>query len=159
MSTIQLKKVTKRIGYMKKDMVLTSNVRYSTIKASDLISYASENSGISRANMAAAFYAIEQQLYQFLCNGHSLQLGSLGTFYISTNAHAVEVGEEKEAGAAAVYRLSVQFRQSKKLHDHLTSNVGLLTEKSGVQATDSNDNKDGGTTTPGTGGGMVEDQP
>lgn len=128
MSQINLKTRQQRIGYRSSDELyyLTSPVVYSKITTEMLVNYASENSGIPKAQMASAFYAISQQIEQFLFNGHSLELSNLGCFYISTKAHAAK--EKENAGAKAVYRLSVQFRQSKKLRDLINSNITLVSE-------------------------------
>ena len=107
-------------------MYVTSPEIYSKITADQIIAYASENSGIAKAQMASSFYALNQTVEQFLLNGHSLELLNLGSLYLSVNAKAVE--EEKNAGAKAVKRISVKFRQSKKLRDLINSNVQLVSE-------------------------------
>lgn len=126
MSQINLITRHQRIGYMGEEKYyLTSSMTYSTITTEELVKFASENSGMPKAQMAAAFYAIAQQIEQFLFNGHSLEISDLGFFYLSVNARAVT--EQSEAGAKAVKRISVQFRQSKKLREKLNSNVALVT--------------------------------
>jgi len=128
MAQIQLKTRLSRLALTNENKYFTSAVRYSTISQDDLVKYASENSGLSKANMAAAFYAIAQQIEQFVCNGHGIQLGHLGTLYITTRAKAVD--SEREAGAEAVYGLNVRFRQSKYLREHLNANITLNTIES-----------------------------
>ena len=131
MSQINLKMRKQRIGYKGNELYyLTSPVTYSKISTEMLVNYASENSGIPKAQMAAAFYAIAQQIEQFLFNGHSLELSNLGCFYISARAAAVT--EKSEAGAGAVTRLCVKFRQSKKLRDMINSNVTLTSNAENV---------------------------
>ena len=107
-------------------MYVTTPEIYSKITADQIIAYASENSGIPKAQMASSFYALNQTVEQFLLNGHSLELLNLGSLYLSVSAKAVE--EEKNAGAKAVKRVSVKFRQSKKLRDLINSNVQLVSE-------------------------------
>lgn len=113
MSTIIIKKNLQRVGYAKADKYITSPVRYSTISTDDLLKYASSNSGIPKAQMMAAFYAISQQVEQFILNGHTLQIGDLGYFFLSAKTKATDV--ETEAGVDAVEKLSLKFRQSKKM--------------------------------------------
>jgi predicted histone-like DNA-binding protein len=115
MAKIQVKTRKTRIAILDADKYVTSAVRYSTLSQDDLINLAAENSGISKANMAAAFYAITQQIEQFVCNGHGLELGRLGTFYISTKAKAADTAED--AGIGALVSVAVKFRQSKNLRD------------------------------------------
>ena len=82
----------------------------------------------------------------------------LGYLYLSVNAKAVET--EDEAGAKAVKRISVKFRQSRKLRDKINSNVQLVNALTGKQSSSSesqgdNNTGNGGTATnpsnPGTG--------
>ena len=109
---------------MDTELFLTSSEHYSQIGAEEIIEYSSENSGIPKAQMASAFYALNQQIRQFLLNGHSLELPLLGSLYLSVNAKAAET--EEEAGAKAVTRISVKFRQCKKLRELINSNVHLV---------------------------------
>lgn len=160
MGQINLKTRQQRIAYKEdnKEYFLTSPEQYSRIDAQQIIEYSSENSGIPKAQMASAFYALNQQVEQFLLNGHSLELLNLGYLYLSVNAKAVET--EDEAGAKAVKRISVKFRQSRKLRDKINSNVQLVNALTGKQSSSSesqgdNNTGNGGTATnpsnPGTG--------
>lgn len=145
MGQINLKKRQQRIAYMDAELFLTSSEHYSQIGADEIIEYSSENSGIPKAQMASAFYALNQQIRQFLLNGHSLELPNLGFLYLSVNAKATET--EEEAGAKAVTRVSVKFRQCKKLRELINSNVHLvntLTEKEKESSDSQNDDDNGG---------------
>lgn len=123
MSLIKVKTRLATIGFNKTQKYVTSPVRYSNITVDDLIKFASENSGISKANISASFFAIQQQIEQFVCNGHGIVLGNLGTFYVSTRCKAAD--EVKDAGASSVKSLAVRFRQSKKLRTLLNNNTLL----------------------------------
>lgn len=125
MGTIKLQTRLQRVACVNKNLYLTKALSYSKITLEQLIDYASENSGIPKAQMAASFYAISQQIEQFVLNGHSLELGTLGSFYLSTEAKASET--EEGAGADAVERFSLKFRQSKRLRDLLTRSITLDT--------------------------------
>ena len=125
MAQILLKTNYRKLGILDEKKYLTTALRYSTISVDDLIKYAAENSGLSKANVAAVFYALAQQIEQFACNGHSIQLGKLGTLYLTANTKAADT--EKEAGANAVESLCIRFRQSKYLRDMVNSNVSLST--------------------------------
>lgn len=162
MGQINLKKRQKRIAYMDAERFVTSSEHYSQIGADEIIEYSSENSGIPKAQMASAFYALNQQIRQFLLNGHTLELPNLGFLYLSVNAKATET--EKEAGAKAVTRVSVKFRQCKKLRELISKSVHLvneLTEKED-ESSDSQDANGGGTTpdpNPGDNGGGTTPDP
>lgn len=147
MSLIKVKTRLATIGFNKTQKYVTSPVRYSNITVDDLVKFASENSGISKANIAAAFYAIQQQIEQFVCNGHGIVLGNLGTFYISTRCKAAE--DVKDAGASSIRSLAVRFRQSKKLRSMLNSNTLL----EGVEFEKDTEEEDEQTNTPSGGSG------
>lgn len=158
MGQINLKTRQQRIAYKDddKEYFLTSPEQYSRIDADQIIEYSSENSGIPKAQMASAFYALNQQVEQFLLNGHSLELLNLGYLYLSVNAKAVET--EEEAGAKAVKRISVKFRQSKKLRDKINSNVQLVNALTGKQqdSTSASQEGNGSSDNTGNGGGSNE---
>ena len=138
MGQINLTSQLKRIAYKDANLYVTSSDTYSKITSEQLIELLCENSGIPKAQMISALYALNQSVEQFLLNGHSLELLNLGCLYLSVNAKAVE--EEEKSGAKAVKRVSVKFRQSKKLRDLINSNVQLvceLTKKSNETSTDS----------------------
>lgn len=138
MGQINLKTRQQCLGYKKEqEFFLTSSETYSRIDCETLIRFCSENSGIAKAQMSAAFYALCQQMEQFLLNGHSLELLNLGTLYLTVKAKATET--EEEAGAKAVKRISVKFRQSKKLRDLINSNVKLVSALTDSKSTGSLD--------------------
>ena len=153
MGQINLKTRHQRIAYMDSKFFLTSSEHYSQIGAEDIIEYSSENSGIPKAQMASAFYALSQQIRQFLLNGHTLELPNLGSLYLSVNAKAAET--EEEAGAKAVTRISVKFRQCKKLRELINTNVHLVNMLTAKEDNPSNSQNGGGQQTggnPSTGG-------
>ena len=154
MAQILLKTNYRKLGILDEKKYLTTALRYRTISVDDLIKYAAENSGLSKANVAAVFYALAQQIEQFACNGHSIQLGKLGTLYLTANTKAADT--EKEAGANAVESLCIRFRQSKYLRDMVNSNVSLSTIN--LQDLEDNnesedDDEDGGNDSGNTDGG------
>ena len=154
MAQILLKTNYRKLGILDEKKYLTTALRYSTISVDDLIKYAAENSGLSKANVAAVFYALAQQIEQSACNGHSIQLGKLGTLYLTANTKAADT--EKEAGANAVESLCIRFRQSKYLRDMVNSNVSLSTIN--LQDLEDNnesedDDEDGGNDSGNTDGG------
>ena len=154
MAQILLKTNYRKLGILDEKKYLTTALRYSTISVDDLIKYAAENSGLSKANVAAVFYALAQQIEQFACNGHSIQLGKLGTLYLTANTKAADT--EKEAGANAAESLCIRFRQSKYLRDMVNSNVSLSTIN--LQDLEDNnesedDDEDGGNDSGNTDGG------
>lgn len=123
MGVINIKKTNRVLSLTGENRYFTTAVRYSTIKTDELIDYVCENSGLAKAQMAASFYAILQQLEQFVMNGHSIELGNLGTLYLSVNAKAME--KEEDAGASAIERIVVKFRQSARLRKTLNKKISF----------------------------------
>lgn len=124
MGQINLKKRQQRIAFKDSEYFLTSSERYSVFSAEEIIDLCSENSGIPKAQMASAFYALSQQIKQFLLNGHTLELPNLGHLYLSVSAKAVK--DEKDAGAKAVRRVCIKFRQTKELRNLINNKVHLV---------------------------------
>lgn len=158
MGTINLKTSLRRIGFLKEEdnpKYVTSVVRYSTIGAEELIKMASENSGISKAQMAASFYALSQQIEQFVLNGHALEIGSLGTLYLASKSKASD--SKENAGVDSLVRVSIRFRQSKKIRNLLDANVSysLPSQK---KKENEEDNTGSGSTGGGSTGGSDGDQ-
>lgn len=153
MGTINLKTSLRSLGFLKenKEKYITSIVRYSTISSEELIEMASENSGIPKAQMAASFYALNQQMEQFVLNGHTLTVGTLGTIYLSSKAKASDTKEG--AGADSVVRISVKFRQSKKVRDMLNSKVSLV-----MSTKPKSTSEEGGNSNPGGNTGSDGDE-
>ena len=156
MGIIKLQTRLQRVACIDKNMYVTKALRYSKISSEQLISYASENSGIAKAQMAAAFYAINQQIEQFILNGHSLELGNLGSFYLAMAAKASET--EEGAGAEAVERFSLKFRQSKRLRDLLNTSItkATLTDSQTTPDTEEDDEEEN-TGEDGNGGEETDD--
>lgn len=151
MGQINLNSYLKHIAYKKANFYVTTHNAYSKITSEMLIQYASENSGIPEAQMAAAFLALKKEVRHYILNGHTLELMDLGTLYLSIAAKAVE--DEEDAGVKAVKRVSIKFRQSKKLRDLINSNVQLVTALTKKQDNDSDGENGGNTSSMGTGGG------
>jgi nucleoid DNA-binding protein len=145
MAQLNLSTQKKRIAYLDREKYITSVVRYSTLTTEDMIEIASENSGIPKAQMSSALYALFQQVKQFVLNGHCIQLGNLGVLYVSSNAKAKD--NEKEAGAASVYRLSLRFRQSKAIRDLINQTVSLNSLDNGDEDEEQENPENGNSTT------------
>ena len=100
MGQINLKTRQQRIAYKDANFYVTTHNTYSKITSEMLIQYASENSGIPEAQMAAAFLALKKEVRHYILNGHALELMDLGTLYLSVAAKAVD--PETASGEAVV---------------------------------------------------------
>lgn len=119
MGKVYLKSNKQYLPSLSEDRYLTRAVTYSKISGDDVLDYAEMNSGINRGQLAASMHAIVQSFYNFVCNGHSVELPEVGIFRFGVNAKSVE--NEDESGAEQVYRRKVLYRPSTKIKSYLNS--------------------------------------
>ena len=101
----------------KKLRYFTTMHRAGVIDDNTLIQYASNDSGIRIEQIAAVYKSLVTQVRELVCNGHSVQLGDLGTLYFKIHA---KVSEELEgAGGGAVTQKWIGFRASKFMRQQL----------------------------------------
>ena len=117
MSTIVLNAKKRKIGFSKKVAYVTRAVRYNTIGTDELVTHASADSGVSKAMLKATFEAIMQEIQQLVLNGHSVQLGDLGTLQFSISCKSVEDKEDLSTDLIKTRRML--FRASSKLRDEM----------------------------------------
>ena len=117
MSTIVLNAKKRKIGFSKKVAYVTSAVRYNTIGTDELVTHASADSGVSKAMLKATFEAFMQEIQQLVLNGHSVQLGDLGTLQFSISCKSVEDKEDLSTDLIKTRRML--FRASSKLRDEM----------------------------------------
>lgn len=108
---VKLKVKEQQCGLDKKQRFYTRVDRASVIDDDLLIEYASRDSGIRIEQIAAVYRSLLTQVKQLVCNGHSVELGDLGTLYFKVHAKIVE--EEADAGGTAVKSKRIGFRASK----------------------------------------------
>ena len=108
---MRLKVKEQQCGLDKKQRFYTRVDRASVIDDDLLIEYASRDSGIRIEQIAAVYRSLLTQVKQLVCNGHSVELGDLGTLYFKVHAKISE--EEADAGGTAVKRKYIGFRASK----------------------------------------------
>ena len=108
---VKLKVKEQQCGLDKKQRFYTRVDRASVIDDDLLIEYASRDSGIRIEQIAAVYRSLLTQVKQLVCNGHSVELGDLGTLYFKVHAKISE--EEADAGGTAVKRKYIGFRASK----------------------------------------------
>ena len=89
----------------------------SEISADDLNDLIAQDSQVERAEVAQVTDAICKQIKELVCNGHSIQVGTLGTFSIGFNA-AVRTSEADVSGRD-VRRVNVRLYESKYIKNEL----------------------------------------
>ena len=108
---MRLKVKEQQCGLDKKQRFYTRVSRASVIDDDLLIEYASNDSGIRIEQIASVYRSLMTQVKELVCNGHSVQLGDMGTLYFKVHAKISE--EEADAGGAAVKSKRIGFRASK----------------------------------------------
>ena len=101
----------------KKERYFTTMQRAGVIDDNTLIQYASNDSGMRIEQIAAVYKSLVTQVRELVCNGHSVQLGDLGTLYFKV--HAKISAELEGAGGAAVTQKWIGFRASKAMRQQL----------------------------------------
>ncbi len=113
----RLKISERTCGLDKKQRFYTSPNRASVIDDEQLIKMASDDSGIRIEQIAAVYRSLFVQVKELVCNGHSVQLGDLGTLRFTLHA---KISEEKgDAGGMAVQKKRVIFNASKIMRQKL----------------------------------------
>lgn len=123
--TMRLKISERNCGIDKKVRYYTSINRAPEINDEELIKYATTDSGMRIEQIASVYRSLITQVQELVCNGHSVQLGDMGTLYFKIHA---KVSEELEgAGSDTVKSKRIGFRASKTLRQKLQT-VNFVTD-------------------------------
>ena len=101
----------------KKERYFTNVSRASEINDEILINYATEDSGMRIEQISSVYRSLITQVRELVCNGHSVELGDMGSLYFTV--HAKVSAELEGAGAAALTSKRIAFRASKKMLQRL----------------------------------------
>ena len=104
-------------GLDKKQRFLTTLDRATPIDDETLIKYASDDSGIRIEQIAAVYRSLFVQVRELVCNGHSVQLGDLGTLRFTLHAKICE--NKEDGGGMTVQKKRVIFLASKIMRQKL----------------------------------------
>lgn len=121
MTTINVKVRRKRLAYNDSMRYVARPLRYSLIETDELIRLAADNTQMSPAQLAGAFYALSDAFHTLLCNGHSIRLGPIGIFRFSFSCSAT--GERCEMSGKKVGQRRIIFlpgKDLKKALQHIT---------------------------------------
>lgn len=104
--------------------------RYTTFNQDSFVKMAAEDAGITEEQMNAALKAYQSQFRQLLLNGHSINMGSLGTFRLSMSAKTVENADDLTAELIrrlrVIYTPSVQIKDGMKAINHIVDDVQYI---------------------------------
>ena len=114
---VRIKVSEVQCGLDKKTRYLTTLDRATPIDDETLIKYASDDSGIRIEQIAAVYRSLFIQVRELVCNGHSVQLGDLGT--LNFTIHAKIQDDKEEAGGGSVSKKRIRFNASKIMRQKL----------------------------------------
>lgn len=117
MTTINVKVRRKRLAYNDSMRYVARPLRYSLIETDELIRLAADNTQMSPAQLAGAFYALSDAFHSLLCNGHSIRLGPISIFRFSFSCSATD--DRSELNGKKVGQRRIVFLPGKALKDAL----------------------------------------
>ena len=92
--TIVIKTKKQTFAAMEREGYVTRPVRYTTIKAADLVDAASRNNSIPKSYIETACEAIANEFQNYILNGHSVQVPQVGTFRLVLKVKSKETADE-----------------------------------------------------------------
>lgn len=107
MGKIQVKTSVQKLVSQDKNIYVSRAVRFSKIPTAELIEHAANDSGLSDSMVAASFYAIVKQVKELMLNGHSIELGNLGTMRFSMSCKAANTAEEVNVNNVKTRRILI----------------------------------------------------
>ncbi len=103
------------VGFNKRQAIVMRPMRYSTLDDSEVIKMAADDSGITESQIEQCLTALENQVEQLVCNGHSIDLGPLGT--IRFGIRCKSVGDAEDVSTDLIYRRRLLLKPSKALQE------------------------------------------
>lgn len=123
--TIQIKTHKQKMVGQDKTILVTIPVRYSTIKAKELVEAAARNNCIPVSYIETACDALANEFKNYILKGHSVQVPQVGTFRLSTRCKSVESEEED----IEIKRTRIILQPSKELNSLLDRVTFARSEK------------------------------
>ena len=112
--TIVIKTKKQRFAAQEKEGYATRPVRYTTIKAADLVDAASRNNSIPKSYIETACEAIANEFQNYILNGHSVKVPQVGTFRLVFKVKAGDTPEE-----SSIKSRHIRLRAGKELSELL----------------------------------------
>lgn len=102
-------------------------VRYTTMKAEDIVNYCVANSVVPKAYLSASMVALAQCIENFLLNGHSVEFPNLGIFSLTSSG--ISEADINKVGVEQVHKLNVRFLPCTQLKSEVE---GVVLEFDGI---------------------------
>lgn len=117
---ISKERPTPIIGQKETELKYTLYVESSgTVSYKDVVKFACKHTGMQSTVMKAAIDSCCQTIEHFLSMGHRVQLGELGSFFITTDSNAVY--SNTEAGICQLKKLNIRFDAKKDLKEAINN--------------------------------------
>ncbi|MBR5749770.1 MAG: hypothetical protein IKY01_13490 [Prevotella sp.] len=113
MGQIKVKGKMQRVACINDNRVVARAVRYSTVKADELVTYAANSSHIPESTLRACTLAIREAVSYFVLNGHHVNLGKFGILGIRSKQKSAVDPEQVKAGL--VKRVTIGFTPSTEI--------------------------------------------
>lgn len=101
--------------------------RYTSFNQATFVKMAAEDAGVTEEQMNAALKAYQTQFRQLLLNGHSINMGSLGTFRLSMSAKSAASSDDVTTDLIrrlrVIYTPSVQIKDGMKAINHIVDDI------------------------------------
>lgn len=125
MGSIRVKGKMQRVAVLNDNRVVAHAVRYSTVKADELVSYAAGSSHIPESTLRACTLAIREAVSYFVLNGHHVNLGKFGILGVRSKTKSASDAEQ--VNAKLVRRLGISFYPSKEIKEAI-ANMSITAE-------------------------------
>lgn len=110
-------KKQKKVGFLQETAYVTHPIRYSTLRKRDVVRMASEDSGVSEAIIGSVYTALEKQINQMVCNGHTVYWPGIGYLRLGLSARAVQ--NKENVSTNLVRRVKLTLQPAAELRDAL----------------------------------------
>lgn len=110
MGSIKVRGKMQRVAILNDNRVIGRAVRYSTVKADEVVTYAANSSHVPESTLRACTLAMREAVAYFVLNGHHVNLGKFGILGVRTSQKSANDLEQVNAGL--VKRMTVAFTPS-----------------------------------------------
>lgn len=110
MGSIKVRGKMQRIAILDDNRVVGRAVRYSTVKADEVVTYAANSSHVPESTLRACTLAMREAIAYFVLNGHHVNLGKFGILGVRTSQKSAN--DQEQVNAALVKRMTVAFTPS-----------------------------------------------
>ena len=108
-----------RVAVIDSNRVVGRAVRYSTIKAEELISYASQSSHIPESNLRACTLAMKEAISYFVLNGHHVNLGKFGILGVRSKQKLAS--DYEQISSKLVHHVTIGYTPSVEIKQAIDS--------------------------------------